>query len=116
MFKKKKKFSPIVTFILLTFATIVLSGFLSLINVQTEYTTVNKVTNELVNNVIEVKNLFSVSGIKHIVTTAVSSFVEFAPLSTLIITLIGIGVAVSCSNLFWASSEVFTGMFTFPVI
>ena len=92
MFKKKKKFSPIVTFILLTFATIVLSGFLSLINVQTEYTTVNKVTNELVNNVIEVKNLFSVSGIKHIVTTAVSSFVEFAPLSTLIITLIGIGV------------------------
>ena len=92
MFKKKKKFSPIVTFILLTFITIILSGFLSLLNVQTEYTTVNKVTYELVNNVIEVKNLFSVSGIKHIITTAVSGFVEFAPLSTLIITLIGIGV------------------------
>ena len=45
MFKKKKKFSPIVTFILLTFATIILSGFLSLLNVQTEYTKVNKVTN-----------------------------------------------------------------------
>ncbi len=92
MFKKKRKFSPIVTFILLTFITIILSGFLSLINVQTEYTTVNKVTNELVNNVIEVKNLFSVSGIKHIVTSTVSGFVEFAPLSALIITLIGIGV------------------------
>ena len=92
MFKKKKKFSPIVTFILLTFATIILSSFLSLLNVQTEYTTVNKVTNELVNNVIEVKNLFSVSGIKHIVTSTVSGFVEFAPLSALIITLIGIGV------------------------
>ena len=42
MFKKKKKFSPIVTFILLTFITIILSGFLSLLNVQTEYSTVNK--------------------------------------------------------------------------
>lgn len=92
MFKKKKKFSPIVTFILLTFTTIVLSGFLSLLNVQTEYATVNKVTNELVNNVIEVKNLFSVEGIKNIVTTTVNGFVEFAPLSALIITLIGIGV------------------------
>lgn len=92
MFKKKKKYSPIVTFILLTFITIISSGFLNLINVQTEYTTVNKVTNELVNNVIEVKNIFSVSGIKHIITTAVSKFVEFPPLSTLIITLIGIGV------------------------
>ena len=92
MFKKKKKYSPIVTFILLTFVTIILSGFLSLINVQSEYTTVNKVTNELVNNVIEVKNIFSVSGIKHIITTAVSEFVGFTPLSTLIIILIGIGV------------------------
>lgn len=92
MFKKKKKYSPIVTFIFLTFGTILLSGLLSLLNVQTEYTTVNKVTFELVNNVIEVKNLFSVSGIKHIITTAVSSFVEFEPLATLIITLIGIGV------------------------
>ena len=92
MVKKKKKYSPIVTFIFLTFFTIILSGFLSLINVQTEYTTVNKVTNELVNNVIEVNNLLSVDGIKHIISTAVSGFVEFEPLATLIIALIGIGV------------------------
>ena len=92
MFKKKLKLSPIMTFIILTFATIVISGFLHLINVQAEYVTVNKVTNELVNNVVEVKSLLSSSGLKHIVTTAVSSFVNFAPLSTLIIVLIGIGV------------------------
>ena len=92
MLKRKKRYSPIVTFIFLTFLTIILSGLLSLINVQTEYSTVNKVTNELVNNVIEVNNLLSVEGIKHIVSTATSGFVKFTPLATLIITLIGIGV------------------------
>lgn len=92
MFKRKKNFNPIVAFILLTFVVILASGILHLLNVQAEYSTVNKITNSLVNNVVEVKNLFSTSGIKHIVTTAVSSFVNFAPLSTLIIILIGIGV------------------------
>jgi len=92
MFKKNKKRSPIMTYIILTFLTIILSGFLSLLNVQAEYSTVNKATGTLINNVIEVKNLFSVSGLKHIFTTAVSGFVNFEPLSTLIIVLIGIGV------------------------
>ncbi len=92
MFKRRKKLSPIMTFIILTIVTVVLSGFLNLINVQSEYVTVNRATNDFVNNVVEVKNLFSLSGIKYIVTHAVQNFVEFEPLSTLIIVLIGIGV------------------------
>lgn len=92
MFKKKLKLSPIMTFIILISVTILLSGFLHLINVQGEYTTVNKASSELINNVVEVKNLFSTKGIKHIVTTAVSGFVNFEPLGALIIVLIGIGV------------------------
>ena len=92
MFKKKKKRSPIMTFILLTLITIILSGLLHLFKVQAEYVTVSKATNALINNVIEVKNLFSTSGIKYIVTHAVSNFVGFTPLSILIIVLIGIGV------------------------
>ena len=92
MFKKRKKQSPILAFILLTVATIIVSGFLHLLNVQSEYVTVNKANYDIMNNVVEVKNLFSLSGIKYIVTHAVQNFVEFAPLSTLIIVLIGIGV------------------------
>ena len=91
MFKKKKKFSPIVTCILLTFIVIILSGFLSLLKVQAEYSSVSRGT-DLVNNVVEVNNLFSLSGLKHIFTTAVDSFVNFEPLPVLIIVLIGIGV------------------------
>ena len=92
MFKKRKKIGPIMACILLTLATIVTSGFLHLLNVQGEYTTVSKATGSLINNVVEVKNLFSTSGIKYIVTHAVKNFMEFAPLSTLIIVLIGIGI------------------------
>lgn len=89
---KNKKFSPIFIFIILTFVTIILSFVLSLFNLQAEYSTVNSYTNTLQNNVIQVENLLSVSGIKYILTNTVSNFVNFAPLSTLIIILIGIGV------------------------
>ncbi len=92
MFKKKIKLSPIMTFILLVFITIILSGVLHVFNAQAEYNSVNIVTSELVNNVVEVNSLLSLRGIKHIVTTAVSGFVNFQPLATLIIVLIGIGV------------------------
>ena len=88
MFKKKVKLSPIMTFIIMTIIVIVLSGFLHLLNIQAEYSTVNTVSNEVVNNVVEVENLFSTSGIKHIVTSAVNGFVKFEPLATLIIILI----------------------------
>ena len=92
MLKSRKKMGPIMAFIILTVITILISGLLHLFNVQGEYVTVSKVTNGLANNVVEVKNLFSTSGIKYIVTHAVKNFVNFAPLSTLIIVLIGIGV------------------------
>lgn len=92
MFKKKKSYSPIVIFIFLSFVTILLSGFLHLLNVQSEYSTVNKVNYTLVNNVIEVKNLFGTSGIKNIVSSTVSEFVNFTPLAYILIILIGIGV------------------------
>ena len=97
MFKKRKKLGPIMSFIIMTVATILFSGLLHLLNVQGEYATVSKATNGLANNVVEVKNLFSTSGIKFIVTHAVQNFVNFKPLSTLIIVLIGIGI-LSISN------------------
>lgn len=90
--KKKIVLSPMLSFIVLSAFVIVLSGILSILHVQTDYQTVNPITNELVTNVVEVENLFSLSGLKYIVTNAVSDFVSFVPLSMLLITLIGIGI------------------------
>ena len=89
---KNKKFSPIFVFIILTFVTILLSFVLSLFDLQAEYSTVNSYTNSLQNNVIQVENLLSASGVKYILTNTVTNFVNFAPFSMLIIILIGLGV------------------------
>jgi len=89
---KNKKFSPIFVFIIMTCIVIVLSFVLSLFNLQGEYSTVNSYTNTLQNNVIQVENLLSVQGVKYILTNTVENFVNFTPLSMLIIILIGIGV------------------------
>lgn len=92
MSRGKLKLSPIMMFMVLTAITIVLSGVLSFFNLQTEYNTINTVTGEFDNEIVEVKSLFSLAGLKYIVTNAVSDFVNFAPLSMLIIVLIGIGI------------------------
>lgn len=92
MLKKKFTLSPMMAFIVLTLITIILSGILGLFHFQAEYSTVNPVTNELSNTVVEVESLFSLSGLKYIVTHAVSDFVSFAPLSMLLIILIGVGM------------------------
>lgn len=89
---KNKKISPILMFIILTFSVIILSFVLSLFSLQAEYSTVNSYTNQLQNNVVQVENLLSLKGFKYIVSTTVSNFVNFAPLGSLIIVLIGIGV------------------------
>ena len=91
--KSKVQFNPILMFIILIVITILLSGILAFFNIQADYSTVNTVTNELSNNnVVQVENLLSGSGIKEIATTAITDFVSFAPLSMLIITLMGLGV------------------------
>ena len=90
--KKKIVLSPMLSFIVMSGIVIILSGILSFLHVQTDYQTVNPVTNTLTTNVVEVESLFSLSGLKYIVTNAVSDFVSFAPLSMLLITLIGIGI------------------------
>lgn len=87
-----KNLNPAMTFILLTILTLVLSGILSLVNMHSNYNTINEATGAYENNLVEVQNLFNPAGVKHIITSAASDFVSFAPLSMLIIVLIGIGI------------------------
>ena len=84
--------NPTMTFLVLTVITIIMSGILSLFNFHTNYNIVNPITNSYNSELVEVHNLFSLSGLKEIVTSAVSDFVSFAPLSMLIIVLIGVGI------------------------
>ena len=90
---KKFYFHPISTFIFLTFLILVLSGILSAFEIQAKYNTVNVNTNELEPVLIAVENLFSFDGLKFAISEAIKNFLSFAPLGTLLISLIGLTVA-----------------------
>lgn len=91
-FKEKITLNPVLTFLILIFATILLSGFLNLIGFEATYNKIDLTTGEFVATSESVESLMSLSGIKYIFTSTVSNFTAFTPLSTLIIILIGIGI------------------------
>ncbi len=91
-FKEKLTLHPIMSLVLLITIVILLSGILSLFGVQVTQRKVSPTSLEYTTSIVEVKSLMSIEGLKYIFTTTVSNFVSFAPLSSLIIILIGIGV------------------------
>ena len=90
---KKFYFHPITTFIVLTIFVLILSGILSLFETQAKYNVVNINTNELEPVLIAVENLLSFDGLKFIISEAAKNFLSFAPLGTLLLSLIGLTVA-----------------------
>lgn len=84
---------PTTIFLLLIIGTIILSSILSLFQMQATYNTVNANTNELVPTLVAVENLFSFSGLKFIISNATKNFMSFAPLGSLLISLLGLSIA-----------------------
>ena len=91
-FKGLRTLNPLMTFLLLIFFVILLSGFLHLIGFEATYNKINLETGEYIATSESVESLFSLSGLKYIFTSTVSNFTAFTPLSMMIIILIGIGI------------------------
>lgn len=90
--KQKITLHPIMTIIIMIGVTIVLSGILSALSVQATSRRISTTSLEYNTYIVEVSSLFSFSGLKYIFTSTISNFMAFAPLSSFIIILIGIGV------------------------
>lgn len=90
--KEKMTLHPIMTMLIMIIITIVISGFLALLETQVAYSKINANTLDYITTSVSIKSLLSLSGLKYIFTNTVANFVEFTPLSSLIIILIGIGV------------------------
>lgn len=96
MAKKKKnniKLHPITGFIIITIAVILLSAILSIFKLTVSYDSLNTSTNELEQSYVTIKNMLSADGIKFVISNASKNFASLTTLSTVIITLMGIGVA-----------------------
>ena len=90
--KKKITLHPIMTFLILMLITIIISGVFGLFNLSTNYNMINALRGTFESTTVAVTSLFSLSGLKLIFRTTVGNFASFAPLATLLIILIGIGI------------------------
>jgi len=94
-FKKirdKIRLHPMMAFILLTALVIVVSGILDIFDASITYNKVNARTGAYESTLVTVESLLNLSGIKYIFSNTVANFVNFTPLSMLLIVLIGIGI------------------------
>ena len=92
---KKYNIHPILSFIGLSVLTILLSRILSLLQIQLTYNSININTLELEKNLVTIENLLNYDGLKFIISNAAKNFASFAPVSNLLISLIGLSIAYS---------------------
>lgn len=92
--KDKIGLHPVMMLLVLSFATIIISGILRLFNVQATFNKISSVTGDFQVTTEAVNSLFSLSGLKYIFTSTVSNFANYAVLTNLIIILLGIGIMV----------------------
>lgn len=103
--KKKNLLNPITVILLLIIITLAVSSLFSLLGKieinnkypfsflsQGTYSVIDSTTGDVKNELVEVTPLLNVEGIQYIAGNLVSNFVSFAPLSVLLIALIGISV------------------------
>ena len=89
---KKFYFHPITVFLFLSFIVILLSAVLEKLGFQSTYQLVNKNINDLETTMVSVESLLNFDGMKYIISNWTTNFVSFAPLASLLISLIGISV------------------------
>lgn len=90
---KRTKIHPALVFLVLTISVMVISSIGGILNLETNYYTVNTVTGDLESQVVNINNLFNRTGIQYLISNLLSNFMNFAPLGTFILGLMGIGVA-----------------------
>ena len=91
---KLKKFylHPVSTFMIMTVGIVVFSWILSLLQTQATYNVVNINTKDLEPTLVTIENLLSFDGLKYIISNAARNFLSFAPLGTLLLSLIGLTI------------------------
>lgn len=93
MKKKELRLHPALLLFILTIIIMVVSSVGSILNLETTYYNVNAVTGELETQVVTINNLFNRTGLQYLVSNMVTNFINFAPLGTIIVGLLGVGVA-----------------------
>ncbi len=119
---KFKKFyiHPVSAFMIMTVFIVLLSWILSIFQMQATYNVVNTNTKELEPTLVTVENLLSFDGLKFLISNASKNFLSFAPLGTLLISLIGLTIGEGTGFIETLTkrhlSKIPKGLFTFIII
>jgi aminobenzoyl-glutamate transport protein len=84
---------PSTIFAILALVVIVVSGIGSALGWSVEFEGLDKKTLEMSRQLVEVKSLMNAEGIRYIFNNMVTNFTGFAPLGTVLVALLGIGIA-----------------------
>lgn len=87
------KLHPALVFGILTLVVMIVSSVGGILNLESNYYTVNTISGELESQVITINNLFNRTGIQYLISNLLPNFINFAPLGTFILGLMGVGVA-----------------------
>ncbi len=91
--KKEIRLHPALVFLILTFIVMIISSIGGFLNLETSYYAVNPGTGALDSQIVTIYTLFNRTGIQYLVSNLLPNLLNFAPFGTLIIGLIGVGVA-----------------------
>lgn len=84
---------PAIIFVILSAIIMILSHIFSKMGLTVTYTGLDRATMEIKEMTTTVVSLLSPDGIRHMFTSAVTNFTKFAPLGTVLVALLGVGVA-----------------------
>ena len=86
---------PLTIFFYLAVAVVIISGIGAAMGWSASGETYNSATGVVETTTVSIVSLFSVDGLRYMLTSAVSNFTSYAPLGFTIVIMLGIGVAES---------------------
>jgi aminobenzoyl-glutamate transport protein len=118
--------NPAILFLYLTIITMVISAICAAFGVSVTFWAVDMQAGGTIERNVSAVSLLSAAGFRHLVTTVISSFVNFFPLGTVFTIILGVGVAngsgfltallrnlaVSTPKRFVTATVVFLGIFS----
>ncbi len=84
---------PVTLFVIFCAAIIIISEIAARMGLNVEFTMINRSTLETSVQNIEAISLLNADGIRYMFTSAVKNFTTFAPLGTVLVAMLGVGVA-----------------------
>ncbi len=91
--KQHVRLHPALVFLILTLIIMIISSIGSILHLEASYYSVNAITGDLETQIVTITNLFNRTGLQYLISNMLSNLLNFAPLGTLIIGLLGVGVA-----------------------